>query len=204
MRIEEIGLLIKKLPELPRLEGEDEYSTSVVLLLLIPINQELHILFEKRAASIRQGGEISLPGGRRDENDESLQETALRETAEEVGIHADRIRIIGRLDSIFAPMGALVHVFVGISDVKPEEVHANPDEVEKVFLIPVAFFQENQPERFNVMTEVHPSYIDAVTKKKVVLFPTKELGLPDATGIRGADSNIAFMFIAPMRGRFGE
>ncbi|HUI29238.1 MAG TPA: CoA pyrophosphatase [Candidatus Acidoferrales bacterium] len=179
MKVNELDSLIEKLPESPRFEGEEEYSISAVLLLLITINEELHILFEKRSAAIRQGGEISLPGGRLDANDRAFEETAIRETTEEVGIPADRIRIIGKLDSVFAPMGALVHVFVAVSDVRPDDIQANPGEVEKTFLIPVSFFQKNQPEEFKVMTEVHPAYIDKTTKKEVVLFPTKELGLPE-------------------------
>jgi 8-oxo-dGTP pyrophosphatase MutT (NUDIX family) len=141
LKINELDSLIRKLLKLPGLEGEDEYLTSVVLLLLIPIHEEFHILFEKRSASIRQGGEVSLPGGRLDDHGASLQETAIRETTEEVGIPPDRIRIIGRLNSILAPIGSLVHVFAGVSNVKPEDIHINSEEVEKAFLLVVGYFQ---------------------------------------------------------------
>jgi coenzyme A diphosphatase NUDT7 len=177
--IDELDSLIRKLPESPRFEGEDEYLASVVLLLLIPIDREFHILFEKRAASIRQGGEISLPGGRASKDDASFQETAIRETTEEVGIPSDLIRVVGRLDSIIAPMGALVHVFVGVSDAKDADIHPNPEEVERAFLLPVSFFQKNPPESYKVTNRVYPFYDDEVTHKRVVTFPTKELGLPE-------------------------
>jgi len=179
LKIDELDSLIKKLPESPGFEGEDEYLTSVVLLLLIPIDKECHILFEKRSPSIRQGGEISLPGGGTSSDDISLRETAIRETTEDVGILPERIRIIGRLNSILAPMGAMVHVFIGYSEVMPQEIRPNAEEVEKAFLIPVSHFQNNPPEIYKVMTEIHPSYIDSATKKEIVLFPTKELGLPE-------------------------
>ncbi len=179
MKIGELDSLIRRLPASPRFEGEDEYLTSVVLLLLIPIDNEFYILFEKRAASIRQGGEISLPGGRANDHDASLQEAALRETTEEVGIPSSRVRIIGRLNSILAPMGALVHVFVGISDVKEADIHSNLEEVEKAFLTPVSFFQENPPEMYNVIHRVYPFYDDEKTRERVVIFPAKELGLPE-------------------------
>jgi len=179
MKIGDLDSLIIKLPDPPRFEGEDEYTTSVVLLTLVPDGEELNILFEKRAALIRQGNEISLPGGRRDNNDSSLQETAVRETNEELGIAPDKIRIVGRLDSIIAPMGALVHVFVGVADVEQGSIQANPMEVERAFMIPVTFFQSTPPEVYEVMTQVHPSYVDGVTKKEVILFPTRELGLPE-------------------------
>ncbi len=177
MKTSDLGALRAALPEIPGIQGED-YFVSVVLLLLVPVGEEFSILFEKRATSIRQGGEISLPGGRHDKEDESLQATAIRETNEELGIPAEKITIVGRLDSVFAPMGAMVHVFVGVADISPSSIKENPDEVEKAFLVPVSYFQENAPEVYTVVTEVHPKYKDKSTGEEVVLFPAKELGLP--------------------------
>lgn len=179
MKTEDLRALIEKLPKNPRLEGEDEYFGSVVLLLLVPLDGEYHILFEKRASGIRQGGEISLPGGQYDEADGSGEETAIRETVEELGIARERIKIIGRLDSIFAPMGALVDVYVGAADLEMSDIKANPDEVEKAFALPVSYFEKRNPEEYRVMIEVHPSYIDMKTGEKVVLLPSEELGLPE-------------------------
>lgn len=177
MKTSELEQLRAVLPAVPGIQGED-YFVSVVLLLLVPVDGEFHILFEKRAASIRQGGEISFPGGRHDREDESLQATALRETHEEVGIPAEKITVIGRLDSVFAPMGAMVHVFVAVADVEPSSINWNPSEVEKAFLVPVSYFRENAPDIYTVITEVHPRYTDKSTGEDVVLFPAKELGLP--------------------------
>lgn len=177
MKSSELNRLRAALPEVPGIQGED-YLRSVVLLLLVPVDGELHILFEKRASSIRQGGEVSFPGGRFDKTDASLEAAVLRETKEEVGIEPDRIRIIGRLDSVFAPMGAMVNVFVGVTDIVPSEIVANPEEVARVFLVPVTFFEKNPPASYNVVTEVHPKYVDKATGKEVVLFPAEELGLP--------------------------
>ena len=177
MKMTDLDKLKKNLPVTPGMQG-DEYFTSVVLLLLVPVNGEYHILFEKRASSIRQGGEISFPGGMSDESDPSLEATAIRETAEEVGIAAEKISIVGPLDSVFAPMGAIVNVFVAVADIEPGEINSNPEEVEKAFLIPVSYFEKNGPETYTVITEVHPSYTDSSTGEEVVLFPAKELGLP--------------------------
>ena len=179
MKTKDLDTLARALPSDPGLEGRDEYFNSVVLLLLIPIRDELHIVFEKRAPGIRQGGEISLPGGRRDDSDDSDEATAIRETTEELGIRKGKIKIIGRLDSVFAPMGAMVDVFVGTADVIMEDITINPDEVEKAFAIPVSYFEEHNPEEYRVIIEVHPDYIDKSTGRKVVLLPSEELGLPD-------------------------
>ena len=179
MKIAEFESLKNKLPGSPSLEGRDDYFRSVVLLLLIPIGDDYHILFEKRASGIRQGGEISLPGGGYDDHDVSGEATAIRETVEELGIPAQRISIVGRLDSVFAPMGALVDVFVGVSDIDMNELKPNRDEVEKAFALPVSYFRDNEPMEYKVMVEVHPSYTDRKTGEETVLLPSRELGLPE-------------------------
>ncbi len=58
----------------------------------------LHAVFTKRREDMRRHpGEISFPGGRRDDDDGSLAETALREAWEEVGLPRDHVELIGAL-----------------------------------------------------------------------------------------------------------
>lgn len=164
----------------PGIHGKEEYFNSVVLLLLIPVGCEYHMVFEKRNAGIRQGGEICFPGGRYEPSrDISPEKTALRETREELGIPEAEIKIIGRLDTILAPMGTTVDVFMGTSEVGLDEMRINPDEVEKVFAIPVTFFEEHDPEEYRVMVNVNPAYTDEKTGREIVLLPSRELGLPE-------------------------
>lgn len=180
MKISDLDILIKKLPVVPGINGKEEYFNSVVLLLLIQLNGEYHIVFQKRSSNIRQGGEICLPGGKYEkELDITLEAAAIRETTEEMGISREKISIIGRLDTVIAPMGATVDVFVATADIGLEDIKINPDEVEKVFALPVSYFQENSPEEYRVMLEIHPAYIDKKTSKEVVLLPSQELGLPE-------------------------
>ena len=76
--------------------GKDKYLNSAVLIPIIKIEDEYHLLFEKRSENIRQGGEVSFPGGEYDsENDVNFQETAVRETVEELGISKEQISILG-------------------------------------------------------------------------------------------------------------
>lgn len=168
----------QKLPAIPGINGRDEYFNSVVLLLLIEVNGEYHIVFEKRANNIPQAGEICLPGGKC-ELEESLETTAIRETTEELGIPAERIQIIGRLDTLIAPLGVIVDVFVGTSDISLEEMLINTHEVSKVFSVPLSYFEQTKPEEYKVMIKVHPTYIDEATKQEVVLLPWQELGVPE-------------------------
>ena len=180
MERDELKFLKESLSAIPGINGKEEYYNSVVLVLLTLINDEYHIVFEKRCKDIRQGGEVCLPGGMYEEDkDTSLEMTALRETREELGVSPEEIEIIGRLDTVVALMGTTVDVFVGITQMKPEEMRINPEEVERIFTLPVSYFQQNEPEKYQVMTKIHPSYIDAKTQQEMILLPSAKLGLPE-------------------------
>ena len=70
---------------------------AVLVPLYDPGGGDLHAVFTRRREDLRQhGGQISFPGGRRD-GDESLVETALRETREEIGLDPSAVRVVGAL-----------------------------------------------------------------------------------------------------------
>ncbi len=74
---------------------------AAVLLPLFDKGKEPHLLFTKRTQMVAtHKGQISFPGGARDEEDVSLEFTALRETYEEVGVKAQDVEVLGRLDDI--------------------------------------------------------------------------------------------------------
>ncbi len=74
-----------------------------VLLLLFEKDAELHITLTRRHNYPGvHSGQIAFPGGRREDN-ETLQETALRETFEEVGVAPGSLEVIGQLTSLYTP-----------------------------------------------------------------------------------------------------
>ncbi len=179
MNIEEFKKLKEQLGYTAQISGREEYFRSVVLVLLIPLDGEYHFVFQKRCRNIRQGGELCFPGGRIDETDRTLEQTAIRETVEELGIPREKIEIIGRLDTIVAPMGTIVDAFVGIADIRKEDIVANPLEVESILTIPVSYFMEHAPERYSAEVHVSPTHIEKETGEEIILLPAEELGLPD-------------------------
>jgi 8-oxo-dGTP pyrophosphatase MutT (NUDIX family) len=176
LTLENITLALTNSPDIL---GKDKYFNSAVLVPLIIIDNKFHFLFEKRANQIRQGGEISFPGGEFDsKKDQGLRHTAIRETSEELGLPADKIKIIGKFGTLVAPMGVTVDAFVGILAIKSlDELAIDVNEVEKVFLVPVEHFLKQKPEEYTVKLEVHPSYTDE-NGKKIELLPVQKLGLP--------------------------
>ncbi len=169
-----------KLPSSPGILGKDEYLNSAVLIPLVMIDGEYNFLFEKRAAHIRQGGEVCFPGGEYDPKiDSSFRETAIRETVEELGIKKENISVIGILDTLIGPMGVTVDSFIGvISDQNVPELSYDENEVEKIFLLPVSFFEKNEPKKYHVRLQINPNEIDS-KGELINTLPVKELNLPE-------------------------
>jgi 8-oxo-dGTP pyrophosphatase MutT (NUDIX family) len=75
------------------------FSHAAVLVPLFKKGEGCHLLFTKRSEEVKyHKGEISFPGGVVDEQDAELEETALREAFEEIGLQKSDVQIIGLLD----------------------------------------------------------------------------------------------------------
>ncbi|MBL4652986.1 MAG: CoA pyrophosphatase [Flavobacteriales bacterium] len=94
---------------------------SAVLALVFPKNNEPHILLTLRNSYKGVHSlQVSFPGGKREDTDTSFEQTALRETEEEVGISPKSIQIIGKLTEVYIPPSRfLVHPFVGVTSTQP-------------------------------------------------------------------------------------
>jgi len=182
-----------KLPLVPGILGKEEYFNAAVLIPLVLISGEYHFLFEKRAANIRQGGEICFPGGEFDPVvDSSFKNTAIRETVEELGVKQEDINIHGILDILVGPMGVTVDSFIGtLSITNINDLNIDEKEVEKIFTIPVSFFMANDPELYHTRLEINPTDIDK-NGEMINTLPVKELQLPErySTKWRGRKHNV--------------
>jgi len=70
--------------------------------VLLPVyykQGQYYILFIQRTENVKQHkGQIAFPGGGYEEKDGTMLNTALRECAEEIGLPADKVEILGELD----------------------------------------------------------------------------------------------------------
>lgn len=119
------------------LEPPPSAKNSSVLILLFPNDENrLELILTLRSRDIDHGGQISLPGGRSDE-DETYVETALREAQEEVGIKPESVQILGMLSDLYVShSNNLVKPVVAYLPEIPE-LTPNPAEVEEAFTVEV-------------------------------------------------------------------
>lgn len=123
----------------PGSDRADGWSAATALVLADTCDGDADVLFIERVtrSGDRWSGQMALPGGKREDRDHDLGETARRETREEVGV--DLGDAIGRLDDLRPPSGRRGHVatFVHVVHGRPTTT-PEPAEVAAVVWIPLS------------------------------------------------------------------
>lgn len=121
----------------------DDAKLSAVMMLLYQHEDRWMIPLMRRAEDGRvHGGQISLPGGRKEPEDTDFMMTALRETEEEFGIPPEEVQILGSLTEIYIPPSRfLVYPQLGIATQRPE-FNPDPREVAEIIEVEVLQFLE--------------------------------------------------------------
>jgi 8-oxo-dGTP pyrophosphatase MutT (NUDIX family) len=99
----------------PDFELPDDTAASAVLMPILAAGPELRVVFTKRSDQLsRHAGEISFPGGISDPG-ERPDQTALRETEEELGLAPQDVELLGALPTVYTRVTAMLIVpFVGM------------------------------------------------------------------------------------------
>lgn len=112
---------------------------AAVLAPVVRRGNSLTLLFTVRANHLRSHkGQISFPGGRRDDSDASLAANALREAEEEIGLPPANVEVIGYLDDYPTITRYLVTPVVGFVSGEPE-IKPHEGEVAEVFEAPLDY-----------------------------------------------------------------
>jgi 8-oxo-dGTP pyrophosphatase MutT (NUDIX family) len=133
-------LLSRRTPRLIE-DREALQKHGAVLIPLFRDRGEYKIIFTKRTDTVEaHKGQMSFPGGRIDEGDCSLLDTALRESEEEIGLLRQAVTVLGRIDDARTlSSNYIIHSFVGKIPF-PYPFRPNSGEVAKVIEVPLRLF----------------------------------------------------------------
>lgn len=123
----------------------DNPRIAAVMMLFYPKEGKTHlVLIVRNAYNGVHSSQIAFPGGKYEATDANYEETALRETHEEVGIAPEKIKVIKHFTPMYIPpSNFLVHPFLGISK---EELLFYPDirEVADIIELPLSVFLNDE------------------------------------------------------------
>lgn len=153
-----------------RIELEKQKKRTIpipcsILILLYPKNDKIYTVMIKR--TIYDGvhsGQIAFPGGRKEQNDTDLIETALRETEEEIGVNRTLISTIGTLTQLYIPPSHYnVLPIIGFTEFSPIFIQ-DKNEVDDILEIDISEFINTK----NIKQK--EIYTQRQTKAKVICY----------------------------------
>lgn len=151
------GLRARILANLSAFERHEHVDTAlapaaVTLLLVGDDEEEACFIITRRASKMRKhAGQWALPGGRLDPG-EDAERAALRETAEELGLHVDPSAILGLLDDYPTRSGFIITPVVVWAGPHPE-LEPNPHEVAAVYRVPLSDLEREEVPRLRSIEE---------------------------------------------------
>lgn len=113
--------------------------------VLVPIikKEQPEIILTLRSNNLStHKGEVAFPGGKRDPDDIDLQQTALRESKEEIALLPDNVEIVGSLQTLISKHHLKVTPYVGFVD-NSLSYKVNTDEIASIFTVPLDYFRED-------------------------------------------------------------
>ncbi len=121
-------------------ENIDQLKPSAILLPFFQKNGDIHVILTRRALHLKHHpGQISFPGGRRDERDTTLEETALREAFEEITLPPSSVDILAPLPAHHTLTGFSIYSFIGWIEALPP-LRFDRNEVAEIFEVPLSHF----------------------------------------------------------------
>ena len=136
---------IKQKLEQINLTDPTKYKKAGVLILLIKDNDDegYKILFTKRSEQLKtHSGEVSFPGGKWEEGDSNLYQTALRESNEEINLDMENVTKLGPLNFLLSRHKIEVNPFVGYLN-QSQDFKGN-FEIDEIFTVPISFLMNEE------------------------------------------------------------
>jgi 8-oxo-dGTP pyrophosphatase MutT (NUDIX family) len=121
---------------------------SAVLVPIYLREEQYYILFTQRTERVKEHkGQVSFPGGAYQEGDRTLLDTALRESAEEIGLAPDDVEVLGELDdTVTTGSNYIVTPFVGLIP-WPYKFKVDGWETEEIIEVPISALLDKGSQR---------------------------------------------------------
>ncbi|MBX3568848.1 MAG: CoA pyrophosphatase [Rhizobiaceae bacterium] len=125
-----------------RLIHDNPLREAAVLVPVVDHGPEATVILTKRAETLRaHTGQVAFPGGRIDPEDGTPEQAALREAAEEIGLSADHVDLVGRMPNYVSGSGYRIAPVLAV--VRPGfRLTINHDEVDAAFEVPLRFLMD--------------------------------------------------------------
>ncbi|MBV6394690.1 MAG: putative Nudix hydrolase NudL [Anaerolineales bacterium] len=134
----------------------DSLKCAAVLVPLLRLDREWHLLFTRRTDRVESHkGQVSFPGGACDADESTPEQTALREAEEEIGLHPNDVRVLGRLAPMTTISSFRVTPVVGVIE-WPVVFRPAQAEVARVFTMPLKWLADRSNRwEFNLFGRNH-------------------------------------------------
>lgn len=169
----------------------DSAREAAVLVPFVRIDNAWHILYIRRTSfeGDRHSGQVAFAGGKRDDSDETLLATALREAEEEIGIAANDVEVLGHINHHHTISEFQVRPYIGVM---PWPYPLNLDEIEvaRAFTMPLRWLAESS--NYRLEQRQHP---DSRRPWPVVYYD-----LYDGEMLWGATARMTLSLIEVLRG----
>lgn len=137
------------------MSGDREFA--VLFPILNRLGEECVLLTKRTTRLVHYSGQVSFPGGAREEDDADLKDTALREAQEEIGLARSSVEIFEELRWFRTGLGHRVKPFVGRVQT-PVDLTLNPAEVERLLYVPLAVVKSDPFSTRGELNDGRPIY----------------------------------------------
>jgi 8-oxo-dGTP pyrophosphatase MutT (NUDIX family) len=118
--------------------GRPQASVLIAILNYGEYIESPELIYTQRSGHLStHSGEVSFPGGKAEDGDKSLFDTALRESNEEMSLNGEDVTMLGKLDYLISRHKIEVNPFIATVD-KAQDIKAN-EEIQEIFTVPLSF-----------------------------------------------------------------